>query len=687
MFESDPKPWPFDSSVSPIVICKAWVEKVNTKGRLDHRLLYCNEAFASLYKEKTFTKDIQPSRSFKWFQITKISLMKTDVLEMQFQEGEIIIKHNDAKEIGEVIINHVLSIIGLETEILIEFPGFSVEEFQPCDEFLMMRYRARVFGFDREISLVALNILSKCSHNFKGVVDFTSFRGDSSIVDDMLFALLIDSRAKFIKMPRAYREHSLWAAFARFLRYNEYLQAFSIAEIYDDSFELLASNIENNEESQLEEMGFIGTKFPIEGGKFIKRILKARKIKALSFNKAVRGDFMEFMDEFASDKSFKNITNFSVSGQKLKINELLMMCSKVNELTLVRVGLDMSEILAAIDKNEQLRLTRLNISKNPCKKKVPISTDFGGAGVIIMDKAIFTVQAIVSLIAAIGESGEPASISFAYATLEAGEWKTVFTQLKELKNISIGELIWDGNKITPSFFTFVNRIKTLTALSLMGAQILEGPSTKKLCSFIEGSTKLKYLNVSGKKGNNLSSSSAADVIKALESNRSISYFDISNTPIRPNGLRNLANALITNRVPDIVLIDTIKVYTRESWNYFIDTLLKRGKPLKIVWSEEEIRKMADQKIINEKDIDEFKKNIARIEKGDSSIEIPPESITKQVEKPNISTPDSDQTDIDRPDVMTAGFSGIVVPLILLPPLDDYITKFSLSEILNRVNSK
>ena len=144
--------------------------------------------------------------------MTKISFKEPDVFEMHFKDGDIVIKHTGAREIGKMIIDHVLNIVGVDTDLVIEYPDFFVEEFQPSEECVLMRYRARTFGLADGLSPMALEKLTEFSHSYTAVLDLSQFRGDSKIIDVILFSLLIDPRAKYVKLPRAMQGYSMWGA-------------------------------------------------------------------------------------------------------------------------------------------------------------------------------------------------------------------------------------------------------------------------------------------------------------------------------------------------------------------------------------------------------------------------------------------------------------------------------------------
>ena len=712
MLGGDQKPFNFRDSITPVVFCKLWVNKINTKGKKDHRLLICNEAYGKLYKEATFSKDMQESRAFRWFQVTKFIFDPSHKrLEMHFEDGDIIFEHEKAEDIGKILLEHILNINEPKNYPEINFPDFFIEEFTPSPDCVLLRYRARSFGKGREPSMSILNLISKTDLS-NGVIDVTSYKGNSNAIDDLFFALLIDPRIKSIKLPKAQQGDSMWVVLARFLSNNSTLQMFEIRQPYDEATEPAFEHISSNENINLTSMAFTNTLLPTTTGRYIKLMLKNKKVKELKFSKAINGDFIHFMRHLIDEPGFFSVETLRISGQlKMDIPVLLTMCKNIKDLSLIKTGIDISEILSSLNAAKgKIKLNRLDISHNGCRYKIPPSTNFGGAQEIIVNSSGFTVMSLASIIAAVGKSREPCTLSLAYGEINTGDWKRLCSKLKEFKDLQINELIWDGNIVLPDFVEFLKNMPNLKSLSLKGSHISDGMVCKSLASFISNSSTLESLNISGDGEECLTSESSVTIIDAIRQNRSIHTLDIQTTPFKPSCLKRLANALMENRVVESISIDKNQVYQLDAWKYFFATLLNHGKPLQIKFPNFDMTLMEDQGIISSDTIEIFKSNLVLISRGNPNIEIPQESLTKPIEPPQPQTPTENTPAIiesnqkpkeshellktsssaffyEKSNVQNVGFSGIVVPQI--PPVnqDVILKKYTLNSIVERLKQQ
>ena len=709
MLGGDPKPYLFRESLSPIVFCKLWVNKINTKGKIDHRLLVCTEAYGSLYKEATFSKDMQESRAFRWFQVTKFIFDPShNRLEMHFQDGDIIFEHEKAGDIAKILLEHILNINEPKNYPKIQFPNFFVEEFVPSSDCVLLRYRGRAFGKGRDPSSAILDLLSKTDFS-KGVIDVTSYKGNSDAIDDLFFALLIDPRIKCVKLPKAHSGDSMWLVLARFLSHNCTLQKFEIRQPYDETTEPAFEHMASNEKNQITSMAFTNTLLPTTTGKYVILMLKSKKVKELRFSKAINGDFIQFMRHLISEPGFFSVETLSINGQlKMNIPVLLQMCKNITDLSLVKTSIDISQILEALSAAKGINLKRLDISHNGCRNRIPVSTNFGNAKEIVIDCSGFTVNSLASIIEAAGSFDEPRSISLAYGDINTGDWKRLSSKLKEFKNLEISELNWDGNIIHPDFVEFLKNTPSLSSLSIKGSHISDGAVCKSLANFIADSPTLGYLNISGDGEDCLSPESSLTITDAIRQNRSIQILDFQLTPFKPTCLKQIANALMENRVIESISIDRCQVYQADAWKYFFKTLLNHGKSLKIKWPQFDMMIMKDQGLISADVIEALQKDLVIISRGNPEIEIPQDTLTKPVET-QPQTPQQDSIPVkeiekpknslvlektasssfifEKPNIQSVGFSGIAVPQIPTVDLNNILKQYTLNAIVDRLKQQ
>lgn len=87
--------------------------------------------------------------------------------------------------------------------------------------------------------------------------------------------------------------------------------------------------------------------------------------------------------------------------------------------------------------------------------------------------------------------------------------------------------------------------------------------------------------------------------------------DFSHNCFCNEGLQTLAIALVENPKIEEIVFSPCEVYDKKKFEYFFDKISERGVSIKIDWPEYEMDKMRELKIINETEVETFKKQNAR----------------------------------------------------------------------------
>ena len=118
-----------------IIFCKLWVDKINTKGKKDRRLLIISEGFISLYKSRPFIKEPALSRQFSWFSLLKIQETTSgteheeNIIELMFDGGTMTLEHPNSHAICILICKYALTILTSSERPQINVHGFNVDSF------------------------------------------------------------------------------------------------------------------------------------------------------------------------------------------------------------------------------------------------------------------------------------------------------------------------------------------------------------------------------------------------------------------------------------------------------------------------------------------------------------------------------------------------------------------------------
>lgn len=695
-----PQPWAFHSSKTPIIFCKVPVEKLNTKGGLDNRILVCSEASASLYKESSFSKELSKCRTFRWFSLKKIYVEPPRKLFLHFKDGEIICFHERAQDIAKILASYVLDILSERDKPVISLKGFTYEMHKPSQIRSLMRFRARMFGLGKQPPapvLISLNTFLASKSNELDIEEITT---DVELIDNVLFAINVESNIKRLIIPKC-EEASLWEPISRMIANNNYVTSISISDRYNNDFIKLKDALEYNKNCAIREIELVDSKFPVTAVNELAEVLSKMKLTSLflngCFGKAPPDAFMEAL---YNSHALDTVTQLAlIDINHLNLNVLSPYLGKLNSLILKNCKEDVSTLIDAISASN-IKLTKIDLSENNLLEKVTEGTDFAGAEIIILDDTTFTPESLSSVIKAAGKTKRAISLSLSRADFNNNDdWAEFFRQTKKLSHLKIGEFVWNENPTPPRLFKFFSKNHSITSVSLGGCLIRDQEQQAQFIKWISKASKLQNLSFVPSGGKMLSSEGLNALIKGISANRSLISVNLENIEIKPKQSKELTLALMSNRVISTLIIRNTNLLMPEAWEGMFKQLSKRGRPISIPFPADECAQMlAMNKLMPEK-IDRLKKMHRYLIQGNKNIEIPESCLKYQEEgKKDPKSPKSGSRldrlaadaegeestmRIDLPDPRTVGFTGVVTPP--MPEPEVVFDQFQLIGILRRLN--
>lgn len=92
---------------------------------------------------------------------------------------------------------------------------------------------------------------------------------------------------------------------------------------------------------------------------------------------------------------------------------------------------------------------------------------FNQLSIIVLNRCQFSDASIHSLFYCLSSyNDKPLKLEFGHIILNKSTWDQVYILIKDLKIPKINELVWDGNLLTPDFFTFIGNMPSLVSISL-----------------------------------------------------------------------------------------------------------------------------------------------------------------------------------------------------------------------------
>jgi len=630
---SSPKPWNYESFCQPIVFCKVWGDKINTKGSFDHRLLECNETGTALYKGNTFSKNISLSRAFRWFSLEKVVQTKPGIIEFIYKDGSIVFRHKDAQEIVNTVLFHVFNILSPSERPIVESQSFKPEAFVPSQYAALMRFRSRLFGLGQIPSIAFLNKFSLVLKKLVDTIDLCSFEGFEMYYDNLLFSLVADPRIRIIIYPQT-SDGQGWLHISRCLTINSFIHTIHLKELMSDKFYHVMDALKKNSQSQLKHIIFQNSEINSNSLICIKEFLDIWNLTNLSFIRALKGlKPEELLSVICQSKNYKSILCVRfIDSSIMDFNTICLNCFNFTSLTLSNCEIEISKLFGSLVSNPLKSLITLDLSKNSFLRPIPNDFPLRKLENFIIDDCAFTSESLISVLKSYG-SLSSASLSISRALIDNREWNDFFSQIVNLYGCKLFELIWNENKVTSSFLVFISRITELRKLSLDGCFTAKNDIIADINEFIEFNEYIIDISLSAIGNKAMSSSGLFTTIGALRENRSINTIRLLNYVFDESLIFELTDILTKNRVINTIEINNFNTVDISLWRRFLSRLVMRGKPLKLIIPNEEFESFKNQKNINENEINSFLDLLKLVSQGDSTIRIPEET-EKRTNRPS-----------------------------------------------------
>lgn len=619
-------------STEQIIFCSIWGEKINTKHKLDKRLLICQESSISLYKSRAFSKDPALSRKFSWFDIVKFGVKNDNQMYFTFEEGEINFKYDHANILAVKIAEFIKSIL-LEKEMpVINFDDDDSKNSLDLKYCTLMRFRALIFRDGATLKESHLRVFGEYiqspikSKSF----DCTKFKNFGSIDKYVLEALKIDTTIEELMIPSS-GKNSNWEYVAEIIKSSQTLTRVTTSEKFDEKAQAICTSFKANQYSNLQELVFVNNHITDVLVGILEKIIETISLTSLTLSNSMSPRVLKlFLTNIESCDNFKYLQQIKLdSMQELYILTATNICKNIANVAITNCDMEVITFIKNLLKAKDCAIEKFDISKN--KLTVPIfQAAFFPTSIkeLIMNDMNIDLQYLPSLFNALHNSKTPIIVHLKRMNIVADMWDPVLDAICNITCPELEGLYWDGNVIKGKLLKFFESLPEFKLFGISGYNNEDG-SIDDLSDFIATTKSLQTLIIEGTE-KKMSTDVMQKILIAIGQNRSLKTINLKSQVLTPEQVVLLVDSLMQNRVIDHINIDRISIQFADLFP-FLQTLRKRGAPLKIVY-DTSISIPEDKK-------SEVSLNVRKIGIGDSTISIPEETIKHidQVRSPGYRT--------------------------------------------------
>jgi hypothetical protein len=560
------------------------INKLNTHHKKDRRLIILTEKCADLYRPKgsMFSKSVELSRSYLWFDVQQIKSSGPGTVTLIFKGEELTFQHDSVIRVVDAIVRHLRLIF-----VDLEFPMVLVDGYtipNPPQDPLRAYYRvrARILSSGMAVpdpldTALKLFLLSGAQILDLAEIPF----GEHFLI--VLEALALVPWIKRLLVPAV--SEPFWEVAGRFVTGNRYLESFATSQPIDDSFGAFAKSVSEKCPAQFAELGFTGAKIGLKAIADIAQIYTKQAVSSLSISSGVEPQHLPLLfQELGSPKNLRALAFDRVPDFPVK--QFFARLEALHRLSLTHCDVDVPLFLKAAGRSRSFTVRELDLSGNDASRGFgttfvfPASVEKIALNDVVFKRESFAATARFCLTAPALES-----LSLQNTGLPAAELERAFKNVlarTEGATFALHDFFWDNNSVTPSFLRVLEKCPDLDLLSLNGALTGLDQSIKLLGEYLASDPGIRELRVCGTMQRTLTSWQIAKLLEPLGIyNRTLRAIDLSHNIFDQKALDEVAELAMKNRSLKKIRFQNFGFPDVERFEDFLKKLLARGTPLEI----------------------------------------------------------------------------------------------------------
>ena len=461
--------WIYLKQLEEKKLLEVWIEKINHRGRKDKRLLVVSESTVSLFKTRAFFNTQVKSRSFSWYDITKISFEK-QILELNFKDsGKIAFSHQKILEFTKIILTHLKEIFLEEEYPILKVDSFEMSNLQVSPFRPLSRLRSKLFNSEIPINIQLFELIWNYYIGKDLTIDFSSL-GNSfgPLCPYALFGLHLDSTINSIIIPPT-EGPSHWLSLSKLILYNHSINTISSSEKFNNQFEEFLKNLIIENSLNIQNLILKNSKITQDYVPLLSKIFENRRLNSLTLSNAItRKQLSNFLTIVENISNFSYLNYFCIEQcPNFSLLNTMHVCKSIKNLSFINCELDLIQIINSIIKLPSCSIETLDISGNQAFTQLKKNSKFPDSiSNLILNNFQFTSLNIGLFFIILSHSINPINLSLSNIKLIHGTWDELFEKLNNCSIPTLFKLNWNGNPIKGQFFDFLEKCVKLKYLSI-----------------------------------------------------------------------------------------------------------------------------------------------------------------------------------------------------------------------------
>ena len=498
-------------------------------------------------------------KAYSWFTLRKILLKETTLL-LEFNTTKISFISPQMADAYEVILTILPRILN-SSELL--FSGIlrtnSMPKPNPNTAILRLKQKVK-YGNVQQQDKAVKSIIETLRYSIFDV-DLSKFEDQKNALPLFADILPLLPNIRSISM----RNINLLDAYKCMLDVTSNTGSLDHIEINGEttqSFEKFMNALINNLDSNVRNLTFNGAQFSEKQLSVLLSFMRTRSCSSLSLIDSVPANVLNyFYSQFITDASLSDLIELRLEKTYgLNLYSILPSIANITILSLADCALDLNKTLSKFSKQDFPNLTALNLSKNLCVEQLNSSHKLPkNLSTLMLDEMELPDETLITLFSLLKKNRkEKFRLSICKVTASKKSWTALFEYLLSIDKYSsmFSSLVWDNNKVSESFFTFLRNQTKLEYLSLNGCfSEKEKADVDSVSSFIQENRTIKSFSISGDEEKYLGASLKTVIASIRKRETKLDYLDIGNNKCGDEGIEEMKQLLECCIPPRIIIID------------------------------------------------------------------------------------------------------------------------------------
>jgi hypothetical protein len=384
-----------------------------------------------------------------------------------------------------------------------------------------------------------------------------------------------------VGIPKRTTAAGIWTDLREFIRRNRtQITTLECRDSVENGFDLFVDAVQHGGTLSLEAASFGGSAYD---KKFVDSVVRfATSHHSLNSVEIDGGLTSEGAAAALRLCEVRNVGRLSfLNNPLLNVGVLIDRIDRIKKLNISNCGCDIFVILHGLSKRRECQLGHLNAGGNksiqplPAELRLPISLNSFCFGNCEWQNGNLKKLMLILSSHRIDDRSNRFRLEVSNIRQSDADWADFDQFLATNQNFPITHFVYDGNKLSHSFLSFISHSSLMTSLSVNGCLAMNDELITEFCRYLKRNRTLEELHICGS-DKAILGASMRQVFDALKFNQHIHVLDFRHQRLGFNLIPMIENFFVQNKSVDELFIDDNSLLDIQSFEVFLAHMCARN---------------------------------------------------------------------------------------------------------------